>query len=335
MADQATRLRQLAAEKRDDPDALATSVPPSMRTGAVSYRPQRGVAAPGRPVRLARAIAVTSGKGGVGKSNLAINLAVAMSRLGRKVCVLDADLGMANADVLCNLTPKLNLQHVVAGKCRLADVMLLAPGGFRLIPGASGVAGMADLSPRLRLVVLHRLARLERLADVIIIDCAAGISEQVRAFATAANTILVTTTPEPTAVTDAYGMIKSVIRQSPEARVKLIVNMVTAPAEGRQIYERMNQVAQAFLDRPIEYGGCIPIDPAVSEAVRFRLPFSLYAPDGPATRAVQSIADQLSGGGAAGDPSPGFFRRLAAFLGGGSRQDPGAKEISPDSATFA
>jgi flagellar biosynthesis protein FlhG len=133
-------------------------------------------------------------------------------------------------------------------------------------------------------------------------------------------------------------MIKSIIRQSPKARVELIVNMVTAPAEGQQVYERMNQVVQAFLDRPIEYGGCIPIDPAVAEAVRFRLPFSLYAPDGPATRAVQGIADRLAGVGTAGDPSPGFFRRLAAFLGGGgdgSRPKRGRSEISTDSATFA
>lgn len=314
MSDQASQLRRLAAAGRHDPRELSSLVPPSMRTGEVSYRPHpKGPKPP--PIRLARAIAVTSGKGGVGKSNIAINLAVAMSRLGKRVCVLDADLGMANIDVLCNLTPKLTLQHVVAGKCRLTDVMLLAPGGFRLIPGASGVAGMADLSPRLRRLVLRRLAGLERLADVIIIDCAAGISEHVRAFATAAHTTLVTTTPEPPAVTDAYGMVKSIIRQCPDARVRLVVNMVTNEDEARHVFERMNRVAETFLDRQIAFGGAVPLDPAVAEAVRYRLPFSLYAPDGPATRAVQSLAEHLCGVDTANRGRAGFFSRLATILG--------------------
>ena len=147
-----------------------------------------------------------------------------MSRQGRKVCLLDADLGMANIDVLCNLTPKITLQHVVMGRCQLTDVILVGPGGFRLIPGASGVAGMADLRSRHRAILLKQLVALERVADDIIIDCAAGISSNVLAFAAAAHTTLVTTTPEPTAVTDAYGMVKSLLQQAPHARVELIVN---------------------------------------------------------------------------------------------------------------
>ncbi|MDY7107391.1 MAG: MinD/ParA family protein [Planctomycetota bacterium] len=324
MSDQATELRRLVEAGRvTDARALAAVLPPSVPTGAVSYRPRpqqrrRSSKAPEpRPIRLAKAIAVTSGKGGVGKSNLAINLAVSLSRLGRKVCLLDADLGMANIDVLCNLTPRLTLQHVVAGRCRLADVMLLAPGGFRLIPGASGVVGMADLNGRQRGGVLQQLVALERVADIIIIDCAAGISANVLAFAAAAHTALVTTTPEPTAVTDAYGMVKSLLRRAPRARVELVVNMAASNEEATGVYQRMNRVTGSFLNRSIAFGGAIPLDPAVGMAVRHRLPFSLYDPEGPATRAVEQIARRLAGceqtlsDGRGG----GFFARLAHWLG--------------------
>ena len=147
MNDQASRLRE------------------AMGGTALADPPARRAAAPVTTPRLARAIAVTSGKGGVGKSNLAVNLAVTLSGFGLRVCLLDADLGLANADVLCNLTPRLTLDHVVRGRCRLADVALAAPGGFRLIPGASGVTRIADLAPVQRTELLRQLAALERVAD--------------------------------------------------------------------------------------------------------------------------------------------------------------------------
>jgi flagellar biosynthesis protein FlhG len=342
--DQAARLRRLVEGTWTAPAPHPPSPPahaPSTPTGAISFRP-RVAPAPHRPTPavnarsrpkppgaaaaprapLARAIAVTSGKGGVGKSNLAVNLAVVMSRLGQRVCVLDADLGLANIDVLCNLTPKRTLQHVVAGHARLAEVMLLGPGGFRLVPGASGVAGMADLGPRQRAHVFEQLEALEQVADVIIIDCAAGISANVLAFATAAHTVLVTTTPEPTAVTDAYGMVKSLVRKRADARIHLVVNMVDDPEEARGLHERMNRVTGSFLRRTVGLAGTIPRDPAVPEAVRFRLPFALYDPDGPATRAVERLAGRV--GRLAGidglEPEPAergsFFARVASWLRG-------------------
>ncbi|MCP3905450.1 MAG: MinD/ParA family protein [Planctomycetes bacterium] len=345
--DQATQLRRLVESGRHaDATAVASVLTPSTPSGAVSFRPRpqhrrpigpapQTAPAPApprsrptrparvRPVQLARAIAVTSGKGGVGKSNLAVNLAVTLGRLGRKVCLLDADLGMANADVLCNLKPKRTLHHVVTGRARLAEVMLLGPGGFRLIPGASGVAGMADLGPRERGLVLQQLAVLDRVADIIIIDCAAGISTNVLAFAAAAHTTLLATTSEPPAVTDAYGMVKSLVRVAPDARMQLVVNMVEHGTAGTEealgVHGRMNRVTQAFLKRSIDYGGAIPHDPAVGAAVRHRLPFTLFAPGSPATHAVTGIARRLAGidEDRCDQARGGFFSRLAGWLGAG------------------
>lgn len=335
MTDQATQLRAVMHDAhRHDPEVRAFpvvepgtwTVPHSVATGAVSYgpaplrhRPARRV--PPQRIQLARAIAVTSGKGGVGKSNLAVNLAVAMAKMKLKVCLLDADLGLANADVLCNLTPKLTLEHVVAGRCRLWEAMLLAPGGFRLIPGASGVANLADLHAVQRRGLLQQLAALERVADVIIIDTGAGISASVLSFAAAAHSVVVTTTPEPTSLTDGYAMIKSVLTRAPECSVRVVVNMVDDAEEGRQIFDRIDRVSRTFLQRSVSYGGAVPFDPHVGMAVRHRVPFVLFAPDSPATREVNGLARQLIGrepaarqGDVRENGEVGFFARMSAWL---------------------
>lgn len=330
-------IRGLAAP---DVGSIISILPTSVPTGAVSYGPICSSALAGgvktslavppprlqRPpglkrIKLARAIAVSSGKGGVGKSNLAVNLAVAMSGMGLKVCLLDGDLGLANADVLCNLSPRLTLEQVVSGKCRLIDAAMLAPGGFRLIPGASGVARMADLGPAARQVLLEQLAALERVADVILIDCGAGISSNVIGFAAAAHTVLVATTPEPTAITDGYGMIKSLFSQVPDSNITLVVNMACDEMEGQGVFNRISRVSRTFLNRSLEYGGTIPADAAVPLAVRQRIPFVLHAPDSLATRAVRRLAAKLAGQDGPGDEEDAggerisFFSRLALWLG--------------------
>ncbi len=323
MSDQATQLRKLvqgsAAARRP---TVSAYVPPNVRSGEVSYRPapsrhRNGRRSVMRRVGLARAVAVTSGKGGVGKTNLAVNLAVCLAGLGKKVCLLDADLGLANADVLCNLSPRLTLEHVVSGRCRLAEAMLLAPGGFRLIPGASGVARLADLDSEHRLRLLTQLAALERLADVVVIDTSAGLSANVLAFAAAAHRVLVTTTSEPTAITDSYGMIKALLAQAPKARIELVVNMVSHEQEASSVFDRIDRVSRTFLKRSIDYAGAIPMDEQVREAVQQRVPFVLYAPDTPATEAMRRLARRVAG---VGDPNPldslrgGFFARVASWL---------------------
>jgi flagellar biosynthesis protein FlhG len=303
-------------------DVHPSRYPPSPAQIKSRTADRRSPTTSAQPVRLARAIAVSSGKGGVGKSNLAVNLAVAMSTFGLKVGLLDADLGLANADVLCNVSPRMTLEHVVAGKCRLWEAMVLAPGGFRLMPGASGVAGMAALSEQHRRGLLQQLAALERVADVLIIDTGAGISPNVLSFAAAAHTTVVTTTPEPTAITDAYGMIKALYLRRREARVELVVNMVQGEEEGREVFSRMDRVCRTFLKHPLAYGGSIPMDPAVPLAVRQRVPFVLHAPDAVATRSVQNIARRLVGldeapieaDSAQDAASSGFFSRVARWL---------------------
>jgi flagellar biosynthesis protein FlhG len=321
----------LPAHGDDSLDVIVPSVP----SGVVSYgpspmhdrrpRPAAPVAPapaskPAPAVRLARAIAVTSGKGGVGKSNLAVNMAISLSRFGLKVCLLDADLGLANADVLCNLHPKRTLEHVITGRCRLAEAMLVAPGGFGLIPGASGVAKMADLRPALCQALLRQLSALERVADILIIDCGAGINSTVLAFAAAAHTVVVVTTPEPTAMTDGYGMIKSLHARVGRTDTQVVVNMVSSREEGEHVYGRMSKVSQTFLGRRLGYGGAIPADAIVPTAVRARVPFTLYAPDHRATKAVRAVAMSLVGvedgarGRAAGGRR-GFFSRVASWFG--------------------
>jgi len=312
--DQASRLRRLVGSH----DAGGRSAATWRRAGV---RPVRTPDTPDTDGRLAQAIAITSGKGGVGKSNIAVNLAARLALLEQRVCLLDADLGLANADVLCNLSPRLTLEHVVAGRCRLAEVMLLAPGGFRLIPGACGVTRLADLDGPGRLALLEQLEALDRVADALVIDTAAGLSANVLAFAAAARRVVVVTTPEPTAMTDGYGMIKALACRAPGVHIDLVVNMVTSEAEGRSVFDRMSRVSRTFLGLTLEYAGAVPVDAAVRDAVRHRVPFSLLTPDSPATVAVDRLARRLAGREPAGEPRGGFFSRLAGWLGGGRSEN--------------
>ena len=312
MTDQATQLRRLASALWRAPgDAAGWS--PRRVAGSPPPRTSR-VTPPAASWdgRLAQAIAVTSGKGGVGKTNLAVNLAVCLARLGRRVCLLDADLGLANADVLCSLTPRLTLEHVVAGRCRLADAMVLAPGGFRLIPGACGVARLAELSGAHRCLLLEQLSALERVVDVLIIDTAAGLSSNVLAFAAAAHRVMVATTPEPTAMTDGYAISKALFARGEQIRIELVVNMVGAPEEAADVFHRMDRVSRMFVNRSLGFAGSVPRDPVVPEAVLHRVPYALYAPDGPATRATYGLARRLAGLAESPDRRRGgFFGRLA------------------------
>jgi flagellar biosynthesis protein FlhG len=245
------------------------------------------------PVAPARTLAITNGKGGVGKTTVAVNLAVQLSRLGRRVVLLDADLGMANADVLCNLSPPATLAHVVAGRKTLKDAMIEAPGGFHLIPGASGLAQMAALSSDQRQNLMQQMSALDAEADVVLIDTGAGVSPNVLSFLLAADQVLVVTTSEPTAITDAYALIKTLARQRPAAALRLVTNMAADAEAGRAVAGRIDEVCRRFLHWPAPFAGHVVRDPRVASSVRQRQPLSASTPDAPAARCFSTLAHRL------------------------------------------
>jgi len=261
----------------------------------------------------ATVIAVTSGKGGVGKSNIAVNLAIKLASAGKEVVLLDADLGLANADVLCNIDLPSNLSHVIARRKELADVMVDAPGGFRLIGGASGLARMADLTDVDRQRLIQSLAELESRTDVILIDTGAGISPNVLSFTRCADQVLVVTTPEPTAIADAYAVIKVISRDAPDRHLSLLVNQVQRPDEGRLVYERIAKVAKQFLSVQVLDAGYLPTDPEVPAAVRRRTPFLLANPRCAASHGIGQLAMRLQRGIGPAAPD-GFFNRMSRWF---------------------
>lgn len=265
--------------------------------------------------RRARIIALASGKGGVGKSNVAVNLAARLATMGRRVILVDADLGTADADVLCNLTPRSTLAHVVAGRRRLTDIMLDAPGGFRLIPGASGLANIAALSEFERTRLAQEILRLEHQADLILIDTAAGIGPAVLSFLTAADQQLIITTPEPTAITDAYALIKVLLRQHPQADIRILVNLARDSTQAKAVFQRIAAVCERFLNTKIRYAGHIPFDSRVIQAVQRRRPFVLDSPNCEAAQAIAQLAHRLDRH-AIEPRGTGLIRRMAMWLAG-------------------
>jgi len=267
--------------------------------------------------RRASVIAITSGKGGVGKSNVAVNLAIKLSAAGKRVVLLDADLGLANADVLCNIDLPLNLSHVIARKKELSEVLVKAPGGFNLIGGASGLARMADLTDDDRQRLVDALGELEQQADVILIDTGAGISPNVLSFTRAADHVLIVTTPEPTAITDAYAVVKVLSRDGGDRRVSLLINQVRTPNEAKVVHGRIAQVAKQFLGVSVLDAGYVLSDEAVPQAVRRRVPFVIGSPKCPASICVAQLAARLEqgvGSASQADNSSGFFQRMGRWL---------------------
>lgn len=267
-----------------------------------------------RTVRTASVVAITSGKGGVGKSNIAVNLAIRLASAGKDVVLFDADLGLANADVLCNLDLPYNLSHVISQRRVLQEVMVKAPGGFRLIGGASGLARMADLTDADRQRLVDSLDQVEQQADFLVIDTGAGISPNVLSFTRAADHVLVVTTPEPTAITDAYAVIKVLSRDGSDRRVSLLVNQALNEREGRLVYDRIAGVARQFLNVTVLDAGCVPDDEHVVLSVRKRTPFVLAYPKCPASVSVTQLAMRLASGVGTPARNSGFFDRMSRWF---------------------
>lgn len=304
IADQAEQLRGLVEQHRAAAEIAAQPALAAQET--VEATPRRAGA---------QTLAVTSGKGGVGKSTVTVNLAVELARLGRRVVLLDADLGTANADVLCNVMPSVTLAHVVAGRREIEDAIVPAPGGFGLIAGASGLAQMAALSGYERDRLIEQFRRLEQNYDVLLIDTGAGVGPNVLGFLVAAERVLVVTTPDPTAITDAYAVIKTAHRQRPDLDVRLLVNMVHDQDDARQVYTRVANVCEKFLGLNITYAGFLPMDAQVRASVRMRLPFVLGERTSPAAIGMNALAHRLDKHAA--EPSRrngGLLRRMTTWL---------------------
>ena len=262
-------------------------------------------------------IALASGKGGVGKSNIAVNLSVALARIGLRVTLVDADMGLANADLLLNIQPRYTLSHVLLGVKSLEEVSVEGPGGIRLIPGASGVQRVADLSEFERQNLISQFHKLAASTDIIVLDCGAGIGRNVISFASAADCVSIVTTPQPTALTDAYAIIKTLHAEGYAGRLSLLVNMVKTRAEAQEAYRRVAGVAKRFLNYIVAESGYVLQDNAVELAVRQRQPFVLRYPNSNASACITAIANDLARSFAdrsVADNRGGLLRRVAGLF---------------------
>jgi flagellar biosynthesis protein FlhG len=279
MEDQAEKLREIMKRKKDGTSASKTS------------SSSRQVV---KTVDKARVITVTSGKGGVGKTNLSVNMALAFARLGKKVVVMDADLGLANVNVMLNMIPKYNLYHVIKKQKTIREILVETEYGISIVAGASGFSQIANMGEEDRKVFISELDSLSN-ADIIIIDTSAGVSSNVLDFIAAADDAVIITTPEPTAITDAYGIIKIIATEydSVNMGLKLVVNRAKGAAQAKSVADRMINIAGQFLNLKLDYLGFIYDDISVSHAVLRQKPFMVVDPKCKASICVQHIVERM------------------------------------------
>lgn len=273
--DQADTLRQMARSAKR----------PSQNGGASETAP------PGQGIRV---ISVTSGKGGVGKSNVVANLAMALADQGKKVLIVDADLGVGNLDVLLGLSPQYNLNHVLSGECGLAEIIVEVNQNIKLIPAGSGVQEFTSLGQHEKLKLLDELDMLEETFDVMIIDTEAGISDNVTYFTVAAQEIIVVVSPEPTSITDAYALIKLLATRFSEHHFKVLVNMARDSEDALEVFRKLANVAGRFLDISLDYLGCVVRDERLIEAVKKQKAVFELFPDSEATSCFSTLARRIT-----------------------------------------
>ncbi len=266
MADQAEQLRELMRKKNNSVDNA----------------------------KKTRVLAISSGKGGVGKTNLSINLALAYAQMGKKVIVMDADLGLANVNVVLGVIPKYNLYHLIRKQKTMREIILNTSYGIQIVAGASGFSQIANLTEDERNNFIFELSELA-MADILIIDTGAGVSNNVLSFIAAADDALIVTTPEPTAITDAYGIIKIIATEIDNLNLglKLVVNRVKSASEGKKVAQRVINIAGQFLNVKVDYLGFIYDDPAVQASVIKQKPFLINDPKGKASICVKHISSRL------------------------------------------
>jgi flagellar biosynthesis protein FlhG len=238
-------------------------------------------------------IAVTGGKGGVGKSNVSVNLSIALAEMGRRVVLLDADLGLANIDVLLGITSKSNISNVLSGEVSLRDVLVNGPGGIRIIPAASGTQEMAQLDAREHAGLIRAFSSIADQLDVLVIDTAAGISDGVVSFVKAAQEAMIVVTDEPTSITDAYALIKLLNRDHGLFRFRVLANMVKTSQDGHNLFAKLTKVTDRFLDVALQYVGCIPFDDSVKRSVQRQRAVVEAYPRAKASLAYKSLAKKV------------------------------------------
>lgn len=241
----------------------------------------------GKPTRV---IAVASGKGGVGKTNVSVNLGISLSKLGNRVLLMDADMGLANVDIMLGLQTQYNLSHVLDGEKTLKEVIIEGPAGLKIIPAASGVKRMAQLTAMENAGIINAFSELDGELDVLLIDTAAGIADSVVSFCRASQEVVVVVTDEPASITDAYALIKVLSRDYEVSRFRLLANMSRSPQHGRQLYEKLSRVCEQFLDVSIDYLGAVPYDTDLREAVQRQSPVTVSKPNSAAAKAFKEMA---------------------------------------------
>lgn len=260
-----------------------------------------------RATRACRSIAVTSGKGGVGKSNISLSLAIALASLRKKVCIVDADLGLANVHLLLGIAPKRNLSHLINEECSLSEIIADGPAGVHIVPGASGLEKLANLDPLSMGVLRRKLAELEKQYDYMVIDTGAGIGKITVEFASRADMAVVVLTPEPASFADAYAMVK-VLYEKKIARLAALVNMAASDGEGKETFDKLNTLVVKFLTRPLELIGVLPFDKQVSILAKKQKIVFTENPRSVFAGRMTSVARAVGGLQAA--RKEGFFARL-------------------------
>jgi len=249
---------------------------------------------------LARVITVTSGKGGVGKSNTAINLAIQFRKMGKKVIILDADFGLANIEIMFGAVPKHNLCDLIYQGKNIKEIITWGPMEVGFISGGSGIAGMSNLSRDYLAYIIQNLAQLDAIADIVIVDTGAGIADAVLEFLLASGEVILVTTPEPTSITDAYSLLKALNRHErynrDELQIKVLTNRVESEKEGFQLYNKLNAVVEQYLKMPLSYLGSVPQDTHLLKAVLQQTPVSIHRPDAKSSKAYEMMANKLLNG---------------------------------------